>query len=184
MFDTDVNGYVYYDSRWPRIKYFKNWGTYWINGYNVGIIGGAYSVDKYYRLNRGLQWFKNEQLSAEEISKCLHYFNNFKNKKFDFILTHTCPLSWEPTDLFLPTIDQSTVDKTMENFLEQIKDIVNWKVWCFGHYHADRIERPYVEQLYKDIENLEDIAQRWRKYRKTNELDWWLHKSPNFYMGS
>ena len=53
----------------------------------------------------------------------------------------------------------------------------------FGHYHADRIERPYVEQFYEEVEDLNTVWAQWTKYHNTNELDWWLPKSPNFYMG-
>ena len=103
------------------------------------------------------------------------------NKKFDFILTHTCPISWEPTDLFLGCIDQTTVDKSMELFLENVRLWTRWKIWCFGHYHADRVERPGVEQFYYDYEWLDTIWNRWEG-EKTFENEWWLSKSPNYYM--
>ena len=31
-------------------------------------------------------------------------------------------------------------------------------------------------------ESIEDVEARWTRYRETGELDWWLSKSPNFYM--
>jgi 3-oxoacid CoA-transferase subunit A len=98
------------------------------------------------------------------------------------VLSHTCPISWEPTDLFLNCIDQSTVDKSTEVWMEKIKDIFKWQIWCFGHFHADRIERPHVEMFFNDIEELDAVWLRWHKYRTDGELDWWLDKSPNFYM--
>jgi hypothetical protein len=36
--------------------------------------------------------------------------------------------------------------------------------------------------FFRDTELLENVWQRWEKYRETGELDWWLDKSPNFYM--
>ena len=54
---------------------------------------------------------------------------------------------------------------------------ITWKCWCFGHYHADRIERPCVEQFYNDYEDLENIWNRWYD-KKTYCLEWWLPKSP------
>ena len=48
--------------------------------------------------------------------------------------------------------------------------------------HADRIEAPHVEMYFKDIEDLEVIADRWTRYDKTGELDWWLVKGPQFYL--
>lgn len=178
IYDENVKGEVYYQEEWPTIRYFKDWGLYLINNFEVAVIGGAYSVDKWYRLAYGAQWFENEQLDDEEMINCTA---ELTNAEVDFVLTHTCPICWEPTDLFLSGIDQNNVDKSMELFLEEVLRVFNWKVLCFGHYHSDRIERPYVEQYYKDSEDINIIMHRWEKYSKTKELDWWLIKSPNFY---
>ena len=181
IYDENVKGEVYMEPQWPKIRYFKDWGFYTL-GYNeVAVIGGAYSVDKQWRLLQGAHWFDNEQLSSEEMVQCM---KDLRGKHVVFVLTHTCPVEWEPNDLFLSAVDQSSVDKTMERFLSLLAKELNWKIWCFGHYHADRIERPYVEQYYKDTENLELLSLRWHDYDETKELEWWLVKSPNFYMGN
>lgn len=180
IYDDDVHGFVYMQNEWPNIRYFLDYGIYWMNNYRVAVIGGAYSVDKFYRLSIGAQWFSDEQLSPEEMNDCRRYFAAAGPAQFDLVLTHTCPISWEPTDLFLPNIDQSTVDKSMENFLEEMKDRLNWKVWAFAHYHRDRIERPYVEQYYTDTESLDALIKRWDDYNRTGELPLYLDKSPYF----
>ena len=128
----------------------------------------------------GYQWFSSEQLTADEMEKISA--ENF-GQNFDFILSHTCPISWEPTDLFLSMIDQSTVDKSMELWLEEFKDEIQWNVWLFGHYHADRLERPHVEMFFKDMEDLDTIWKRWQQYDEDESLSWWLQKSPQFYWG-
>ncbi len=178
IYDEDVQGEVYYEPRYPRIKYFKDWGIYTIGNHKTAIIGGAYSVDKFYRLKNQMRWFKNEQLSTEEMLQCT---KDLTNTNVDFVMTHTCPYPWRPTDLFLAGIDQSKVDNSMELFLEELAKCFNWKIWLFGHYHADRIERPKVEMYFKDSETLENIWNRWEKdgYKK----EWWLTKSPNYYKG-
>ena len=192
-YDPEVFGLVYHDPNFDNIKYFVDGGEYQIGKYSALVIGGAYSVDKWYRLARAgyapeeaetanpkkCGWFKDECLTAAEMDEISQ---NVYGKSFDFILSHTCPISWEPTDLFLGCIDQSTVDKSMELWLDKLKDNVNWKYYLFGHYHADRIERPYVEQFYQEYEDIETICARWEKYDTTGELDWYLPKSPNFYM--
>lgn len=179
VYDDDVKGEVYMQSKWPNIRYFKDWGIYTLGRFTVAVIGGAYSVDKWLSLQNHDIWFKNEQLSTDEMLQCTI---DLTNQNVDFVLTHTCPVCWEPFDLFLNGINQSTVDKSMELFLEEIAQCFTWKIWCFGHYHADRIERPYVEQFYTDTENIEDVWERWQKYHISHELDWWLDKSKNFYM--
>lgn len=183
IFDYDefVKGRVYWEKEFPLIKYFDDEvAEYEILGKKVLCIPGAYSVDKWYRLRNDWQWFAHEQLSEEEM---LYAEETFGGKYYDFVFSHTAPLDWEPTDLFLNCIDQSTVDKTMEVWMNKFKEMINWKAWCFGHYHADRIERPYVEQFYIEVEDMETVWNRWQNYTKTKELDWWLPKSSNFYMG-
>jgi 3-oxoacid CoA-transferase subunit A len=171
--------FVYYEKGFPKIRYFVDGETYNLQGYKTLVIGGAYSVDKYYRLQNGAKWFENELLTEDEMNEIE---KKIIGQQFDFILTHTCPISWEPTDLFLSCINQSTVDKSMEIWMDRIKDKIKWQIWCFGHFHADRLERPHVEMFFRDTELLENVWQRWEKYRETGELDYWLDKSPNFYM--
>ena len=194
QFDENVHGTVYYEPEYPNIRYFLDYGFYDINGYTCLIIGGAYSVDKHWRLERVMLteeinnpkksgWFNNEQLSKEEMEDCLQKVKLFSasGKTIDFIMTHTCPYSYQPRDMFLGFIDQSTVDNSMELWLDEIGNSINWNYWLFGHYHADRLECPHVEQYFNNIESLDDIVARWKRYDTTGEIDWWLNKSPNFY---
>ena len=173
--DETVGGPVWVEKEYPHIRYFTDWGIYNIQGLKTLVVGGAYSVDKYYRLQRGFRWFENEQLKDFERKACLR---GTKMQEFDFVLSHTCPFSWQPTDLFLGFIDQSMVDNTMEKWMDELAENIIWKNWLFGHYHIDRIELPHVECFYTDIEALDDIAARWERYDKTGELDWWISLSP------
>ena len=180
FYDENVKGEVWYQSQYPLIRYFKDGGEYEINGHSILTIGGAYSVDKWYRLSRmpadasWTGWFKDEQLTPEEmvIIEVEH-----ASKHFDFIFTHTGPESWEPRDLFLAGLDQSTVDKTMEKWFDSFKNMIDWNVWLFGHYHDDRLIRPGVEMYFNDIEELSAIWERWQH---PDRLDWWLKKDPNY----
>ena len=181
MYDIETDTFVYVEDDFPLIMYFDDdVGEATFGRYKALTIPGAYSVDKHYRLQNGWTWFAEEQLTPEEMAFGEHFAKG--GGDFDFVLSHTCPFSWMPTDLFLSMIDQSTVDKTMELWMDHLKDMFNWTIWCFGHYHADRIERPYVEQFYQEYESLDDIYDRWQRYKKTGELEWWIPKSPNFYM--
>ena len=179
--DPEVSGMIMYEDEFPNIKYFLDWvNSYIIMGKHVLTIPGAYSVDKWYRLQNDWMWFPDEQLTAEEMADAEE---EFKYGEFDLVLSHTCPYDWMPTDLFLNCVDQSTVDKSMELWLNKFKDMIDWGLWCFAHYHVDRIERPHVEIFYNEVENLNDIFARWEKYDTTGELDWYLPKSPNYWMG-
>lgn len=177
VYDEEVQGEVFMEEAFPAIKYLKDGGIYVINGHKTLVVGGAYSVDKWYRLGMGYQWFPQEQLTTDEMAMIE---TNIKGQHFDFVLSHTCPISWEPVDLFLRGIDQSSVDKSMEQWLDSLKDKIDWTVWLFGHYHADRLERPGVEMFYREIEDMDTI---WNRWTSGKELDWWLDKSPNFDEG-
>ena len=186
--DINVDNFVWLEETYPNIRYFVDGNVYNINGKNALVIGGAYSVDKWYRLARAgyskdeaetanpkkCGWFKSELLTADEMDEITE---KVVGKRFDFVLSHTCPLSWEPNDLFLNGIDQSQVDKSMELWMDELLNKIDWRVWLFGHYHADRIERPFVEQMYMDYENIQTIWNRWYD-ECTYEKEWWLPKSP------
>lgn len=169
MYDENVDGDVWIEDDFPNIRYFKDGGIYEFNGYRILTIGGAYSVDKEYRLLRsGLTeetnnpaksgWFSDELLTADEM---LDIEKSVSGMSFDFVFTHTCPYSWEPRDLFLGFVDQSKVDTSMEVWMDRLKDNIYWRTWCFGHFHDDRTERERVEQFYYRIENIDDIWRKW-----------------------
>ena len=83
------------------------------------------------------------------------------NYKFDLVLSHTCPIIYEPKDLFLSSIDQSTVDKTMEQYLGEIEYKITYYLWLWGHFHAyrtyytgGRLKRLMLD--YKSVINIKD----------------------------
>lgn len=133
------NNGVYVEKDFPKIKYATDSiSVYNIEGYKTLIIPGAYSVDKFFRIMKGMQWFEHEQLNTVEMQLGREIIQD-NNNKFDLVLSHTCPCIFEPTDLFLSDIDQSIVDKTMERFLGEVEFGLNYKLWCFGHFHATRV---------------------------------------------
>lgn len=131
---------VYYEEQFPQIKYATDCPNFYIFGdKKVLVIPSAYSVDKFFRLERGMFWNEQEQITEQEKNKLLCDIKDYGNK-VDYILAHTCPRSFEPfiQDLFLPAIDQSKVDKSMEMFLDTIIDLVEYDRFYFGHYHDNR----------------------------------------------
>lgn len=144
-YSKHLNCNVWYEPQYPTIL-FPFDGKMIIDKKKFLVIGGAYSVDKYYRLSKGYKWFEDEQLNQDERRSLLNYIK-FENN-FDYVLTHTAPISLEPTFLFLPEVNQSTVDKTMEQFLEQVNNIISYKHWYFGHYHGDYELTPDVTLMY------------------------------------
>lgn len=144
---------VYCQTKYPNIKFAKDGGIYNLNNKRCLVLGGAYSVDKYYRLMRGWSWFEDEQLSRTERDYIEGYI--YTNPTYDYILTHTSPYDTRPTHLFLPGIDQSKVDTSMEHWLQKVSDNIIFDKWYFGHYH-DNWENGKYKMLYTDIIPLGD----------------------------
>ena len=136
--DLITNIEYYYEKNYPNIWYLPDEPySFTLNGYSIFSLPGAYSIDKYYRLATGQRWFKDEQLTQEEMDEVRNYPLN-RIKHFDLIISHTCPISFEPSDLFIPNLDQDAVDKTMERFLEEVRQSASYSAWCWGHFHQYR----------------------------------------------
>lgn len=178
VFDEEVSNYIYLEEEYPNIRYLLDGRDYMFGKFHSLVLGGAYSVDKEYRLLNHYPWFPNEMLNEEEMEQILQLHDG---ETYDFILSHTCPISWEPRDLFLPMIDQSKVDKSMENFLEEIEKKVWYYQWLFGHYHDDRLVRPGAEMFYHRLDSLDNIWDRWDFYQTTGELPEGYACDPKFF---
>lgn len=145
-------GKVYIEDDYPHLIFAKDGETYNFNNKQVLVIGGAYSVDKYYRIATGNNWFPDEQLSLEEMD---YIFDKVKDKHYDLVLTHTCPRKYEPIEVFLPGLDQSKIDKSMEDFLDKVEENITYDKWYCGHYHTEK-KIDNLEFMFKNIKKLFD----------------------------
>lgn len=153
--EENLAGQFLIEPEFPRLLFCYSYGQFKIGNKLFYQIGGAYSVDKEYRLMTGKTWVENEQLSPEEREFIEQDLNDYKDITFDYVLTHTCPLTWEPTHLFLSGINQSKVDKSTEIWLDKIEKNINYKKWFFGHYHADEVVNEKAEMLFRSIKEIE-----------------------------
>ena len=146
-------GLVWYEEEYPGLLFAKDGEIFEMEGLRHLVIGGAYSVDKFYRLAHGANWFPDEQPS-EEIKRYVE--DQIAAKPFDIVLSHTCPFRCEPTEVFLPTIDQSTVDNSTEHWLDEIEAKIQYRAWFCGHWHIDkRIDRMHF--LFHSFESNEQF---------------------------
>lgn len=144
-------GNVWVQEKDPNIMFAKDGEIYTIEGRRYIAIGGAYSVDKHWRLMRGSGWWSSEQPTTaikEYVEKQL------KEYEIDIILSHTCPKKYIPLEAFLPQIDQSTVDNSTEEWLDQIESSINYKAWYCGHWHIEK-DIDKIHFLYKTWHSLE-----------------------------
>lgn len=193
-------GIVFCSDNAPNVLFAKDGEIYNINNKKVFVCGGAYSVDKYYRLNRWLLgnlfklrenldetiyiyekttdlvfsdnienkltvdnfidtndfefgWWKDEQPS-EAVKKHCEDVLQKENWDVDIVLTHTCPLKYEPKEMFIEGIAQDLIDKSTEEWLDKIENKLNYKKWYCGHFHTDKVV-DNIEFMHKEIKRFD-----------------------------
>ena len=116
-------GIVIVENEYPYIKYAMDYPSlYMIDGFKTLVLPGAYSVDKYRRLQMGWSWFEGEQMTVDEMLMGHHLVD---------AINYKC-------DLVLSVVDQAMVDKSTERFLGDIEYKLDYRAWCWGHYHQHR----------------------------------------------
>lgn len=153
--------------KYPNIWYLPDAGCiYRIQNFNILFIPGAYSVDKWHRLRNRYPWNSSEQLSAEERNELSLLVTEWIDLGFniDFVIAHTFPFKMEKYyyDLFMPGLNQTTVDKTTEFWLDEMSNIYEnapeFKHYFGGHFHDDRQLSEKYTMLYNEIKNLADYV--------------------------
>ena len=130
-------GLVYVEEAYPNLLFGIDGEVYDLDGVQTIVIGGAYSVDKHYRLANGWGWWPDEQPS-DEIKQKVEKVLSSRNWKVDAVLSHTTPLKYEPVEVFMSWVDQSKVDKSTETWLDSIEDRLTYNHWYAGHYHTEK----------------------------------------------
>lgn len=146
-------GQVWVQPEYPNLLFAQDGEVYDFSGRRVLVIGGAYSVDKQYRLANGMQWFPTEQ-PDERTKTLVERRLDQLGWRIDVVLSHTVPLGYIPQYALLPSIDQSGVDHSTEEWLAQIERRLIYESWYAGHYHVTcDIGRVHI--LFEDYEDLE-----------------------------
>lgn len=150
-------GKVWVEPEYPSVLFARDGDIYTMGKFRYLVIGGAYSIDKYYRLQRGYGWWDDEQPSEETKA---YVEKQISENHIDVILSHTCPFKYEPVEAFLSMVDQDTVDDSTEKWLDKIEAIVDYKAWFCGHWHINkRIDRMHF--LFGGVESVDNI---WKSY--------------------
>lgn len=146
-------GTVYYEEEYPNLLFAKDGEVFDLNGKQTIVMGGAYSIDKMFRLIYGYGWWEDEQPS-EEIKQYVKAQLDKLGWKVDVVLSHTTPLKYEPVEVFLPGIDQSKVDKSTEEWLDRIEDRLEYQKWYCGHYHTEK----KIDKLEIMFQNVDEFC--------------------------
>lgn len=128
-------GVVNYEKTHKNILFAKDGEVYNFGGKHTVVIGGAYSVDKMYRVSHGYGWWADEQPS-EEIKAYVEA--QLEGMNWNVVLSHTVPLKYEPTEVFLSGIHQKSVDKSTEMWLDSIENRLHYDKWYAAHFHTEK----------------------------------------------
>lgn len=134
------------------IYFCENGEVLSINNKTILVIGGAYSIDKQRRIAKNYPWFKNEELNLDEMKSI---YKKVKNKKFDYVLTHTCPYSEMPKENYAKFINQLESNNKTELFLEKVKQKIKYNHWFCGHWHINK-ELEKTSFVYNNVLNLDN----------------------------
>lgn len=163
----NIRGFAYIETEFPNLMFSEMYGyyTFLCNTKRIDsyVLGGAYSADKYYRLemqamgHTGYRWFPDEQMTGKEMESAFESITTLNTYHPYIILSHTCPLKYIPHDMCSPLFDPSTVDTTMEQWMDKVDEAVNYDRWFCGHWHTDRtIDK--MRFMFHDIIDLEEAT--------------------------
>lgn len=131
----------------PSIIHLMRGQIYKIGNKTFFTMGGAESHDKIYR-KEGVSWWAREMPSNNEYEEGLTNLNKVNNQ-VDYILSHCAPDQLQEQIAYWYKHDKLT------NYLEIIRQTVEFKNWFLGHYHIDKdFDRYHV--LYNNIIELGD----------------------------
>lgn len=146
VLQDDLQGTCLVEAEYPSLLFAIDGEAYCLDGKSALVLGGAYSVDKAFRLEvgGGYRWFPDEQLSASERD---FIWDKIKGCRFDVILSHTCPLQYKPVHGGTPW---GKPDESMERWLDGVCDEIPHKKWYCGHWHIEKtVDR--MRFMYDDI---------------------------------
>lgn len=109
--------------------------SYWIPDGDIidGImyIGGASSIDKFYR-TPGVDWWADEELSYDELYRIAE---KYAKAKPDILVTHECP-EFLATHVMIPLVKGNTNFPSKTRIvLDEMYAVHRPKIHIFGHWH-------------------------------------------------
>jgi len=139
-------GKVYFEPEFPNLVFAKDGEIYELSGKRCLAIGGAYSVDKEYRLEKDMEWWEDEQPS-KETKKLVEKRLKAAKWQIDVVFSHTCPYKYV-AQIF--PFAYTKVDISTEKWLDKIEDKLEFSNWYCGHMHVEK-EIGKMRFMYEDF---------------------------------
>lgn len=115
----------------PNIAHLMRGQLFLIYGKTFFTMGGAYSVDRGWRV-RDASWWEQELPNDEEYCTASETLA-MSNYKVDYILSHDAPDSV----IMRMGLSPNPRGAELTGFLEWVFRKVEFRKWFFGHYHSD-----------------------------------------------
>ena len=162
-------GKVYYEPKYPNIFFAIDGEIYVFEGKKYMVVGGAHSVDKMRCLEYGLPFWEDE-MPNDTVKKKVEDNLLREGNRIYGMLTHTCPIDYLPTEMFLSTRQNAAIrrkprkanrkklfkpdiDRSTEIWLGTLEKQIRYEIWFCGHYHIDKpIDK--IQMLCNDIRPL------------------------------
>lgn len=140
----------------PNVFWLQRGYVYTIEGHTFFVMGGAYSMDKAWRLRYeeicGQRiWFEQELPGPEAYRRAIRSLEE-RHHQVDYIVTHTAPRS------IIPRIIgkyPDPHDAELTGFLDWVYHEVSFRRWYFGHFHEDVAVNDQMICCYQQPRRLE-----------------------------
>lgn len=159
-------GKVYYEPKYPNIFFAIDGEIYTFEGKKYMVVGGAHSVDKVRCLEEGRPFWEDEMPDDATKAKVKKRLADEKDNIYG-MMTHTCPIKYLPTEMFVSTrqnaeikrkrrtakakkLFKPDIDRSTEEWLGEIEQQLDYKVWYCGHYHIDK-QIDKISMMYHEI---------------------------------
>ncbi len=167
-------GKVYYEPKYPNIFFAIDGEVYTFEGKKYMVVGGAHSVDKVRCLEKDQPFWEDEMPDDATKTKVEQRLAAENNSIYG-MLTHTCPIQYLPTEMFMSTrqkaemkrkpkkektkkgitkkVFKPDIDRSTEEWLGKLEKQIDYEVWYCGHYHVDK-QIDKVNMMYNEIRPL------------------------------
>ena len=147
-------GKVYYEPKYPNIYFAIDGEIYTFEGKKYMVVGGAHSVDRIRCIEQNKPFWEDE-MPDQAIKVRVEEKLALENNKIYGMLTHTCPIDYLPTEMFMSTRQNAVIkrkprkskskksikpdiDRSTEEWFGKIEKELEYEVWYCGHYHIDK----------------------------------------------
>jgi 3-oxoacid CoA-transferase subunit A len=148
---------------------WKSFPQHTLEGKKYIVVRGASSVDKMRGLKEG-DSFRYDEIPDDAVKKTVERHLHRKSNQIYDMMTHTCPIDYLPTEMFMSTRQNTTlkkwsrkakskklfkpdINRSTEIWLGDLEKKIDYQIWFCGHYHIDK-QIHKIQLLCHDIRPL------------------------------